>query len=71
MKNHPNNIGLPEGSRRRQAKKLKVLAKEIANNNIQVEGHPHSPLEDARASMNLYRMLQGFPKIVYRDMAVA
>lgn len=72
MKNHPNNIGLPEGSKRRQAKKLKVLAKEIANNNIQMNHITgHSPLEDARASMNLYRISRGLPKIVYRDMAVA
>lgn len=72
MKNHPNNIGLPEGSKRRQAKKLKILAKEIANNNIQMpEKMGHSPLEDARASMNLYRISQGFTKIVYDDMAVA
>jgi len=73
MKNHPTNIGLLEGSkRRRQAKKLKILAKEIANNNIQMPGKMgHSPLEDARASMNLYRISQGFPKIVYDDMAVA
>ena len=78
MKNHPDNIDLPEDSKRRQAKKLKVLAKEIANNNIQknvrnASGKPkgHSPLEDARASMNLYRISQGFPKIVYHNMAVA
>lgn len=64
---------------RRKAKKLKELAAEVGNNIqknvINANGKPlkkgHSPLEDARASMNLYRISQGFPKIVYDDMAVA
>ena len=61
-----------KGKVKRIPKKLSVLAKTIANNNIQVPGKMgHSPLEDARASMNLYRISQGYPKIVYDDMAVA
>ena len=71
---------LPNGTVQisRVAKKLKVLAKNIANNNIQkneinANGNPkgHSPLEDARASMNLYRISQGMPKILYDNMTIA
>ena len=78
MRNHPDNEELPEGSRRKQAKKLKVLAMEIARDNIQkvttnASGRQrstgHSPLEDARASMNLYRIANGFTKALYRNMA--
>ncbi len=47
----------------REAKKLKYLAKEIAGNNIQVSGRPHDPTEDARASMNLYRIFCGYGKL--------
>lgn len=54
----------------RQARKLKVIAKEFANNNIQMPGRTgHSPLEDARASMNLYRVAFGYPKIRYANMS--
>lgn len=56
----------------RRPKKLKVLAKEIANNNIQrMNKTGHSPLEDARASMNIYRMSLGYPKIKYTNMSTA
>lgn len=47
----------------REAKKLKHLAKEIAGNNIQVSGRSHDPTEDARASMNLYRIFCGYHKL--------
>lgn len=79
MQNGQHHI-LPNGSSKitRVPRKLKVLAKEIANNNIQknernASGKPkgHSPLEDARASMNLYRIAYGFPKTTYADMAIA
>ena len=61
----------------RQAKKLQELAAEIGNNiqkiNINANGKPlkkgHSPLEDARASMNLFRTYIGLGKAVYRNMA--
>jgi RNA exonuclease 4 len=48
----------------RGAKKLKDLIKEITGNNIQVEGRPHSPLEDARAAMSLYRVFFNYPKLI-------
>jgi hypothetical protein len=72
---------------RRKAKKLKELAAEIGNNiqkNVKnANGNPlknengnplkegHSPVEDARASMNLYRMSHSppFPKAEYGNMA--
>ena len=63
-KAHPNIPGLL------QAKKLKLLAKEIAGNSIQKnDGRGHSPLEDARASMNLYRINFMYPKVVYGNMS--
>jgi len=78
MKNHPENFNLPESQRRKQAKKLKLLAMELAGNNIQknernARGNKkgHSPLEDARASMNLFRIEKGIDKIIYENMAVA
>jgi RNA exonuclease 4 len=50
----------------KQPRKLKNLAKSIANNNIQMADRiGHSPLEDARASMNLYRISLGYPKVMY------
>jgi RNA exonuclease 4 len=54
---------------------LKKLASRVAQNEIQQEknknGKPksHSPLEDARAAMNIYRIHNKFPKIVYNNMA--
>lgn len=64
MKDHPYLPGV------KQAKKLKVLAKEIAGNSIQQESrNGHSPLEDARASMNIYRLSIFYPKIVYENMS--
>ena len=57
---------------KKQARKLKVIAKEFANNNIQSElKDGHSPVEDARASMNLYRVEMGYPKVVYENMSRA
>ena len=54
----------------RQARKLKAISKEFANNNIQREDREgHSPLEDARASMNLYRLAFSYPKITYTNMS--
>jgi hypothetical protein len=64
MKDHPFRPG------EKQAKKLKVLAKEIAGNSIQQETKTgHSPLEDARASMNIYRLSLSYPKVVYENMS--
>jgi hypothetical protein len=64
MSNDPRRPGF------KRARKLKVLAKEFANNNIQLESREgHSPLEDARASMNLYRMSLNYPKVVYANMS--
>jgi hypothetical protein len=58
----------PYGSRR--PRKLKALAMEFAGNNIQTsEQGGHSPLEDARASMNLYRLSLGYPKVHYTNMS--
>jgi RNA exonuclease 4 len=51
------------GRLQREARKLKHLAKEFANNNIQIPGHTHNPTEDTRASMNLYRIFCGYPKL--------
>lgn len=57
---------------KKQPRKLKVIAKEFANNNIQSElKQGHSPVEDARASMNLYRVEMGYPKVVYENMSRA
>jgi len=65
----------------REAKKLQELAAEIGNNIQKIvknaNGKPlkkgHSPLEDARASMNLYRVAHfGIEsKIPYHNMALA
>ena len=53
-----------------QAKKLKELYKEMTGNNIQLNtGTGHSPLEDARASMNLYRLACGSQKVYYNNMS--
>jgi hypothetical protein len=56
----------------KQARKLKNLAAEIGNI-IQVAKNDrkgHSPVEDARASMNLYRhYVLRLPKVEYRNMA--
>jgi hypothetical protein len=46
----------------RGARRLVEITKEFANNNIQVPGRSHNPLEDAKASMNLYRIYFGYPK---------
>jgi hypothetical protein len=64
MKDHLYIPGL------KQAKRLKVIAKEFADDNIQQENKGHSPLEDARASMNLYRLSLFYPKIIYNDMSI-
>ena len=62
MKNHPS-FG-------RSARRLKEISKEFANNNIQSNMKSgHSPLEDARASMNLYRMYFDYDKIRYENMS--
>ncbi len=64
QQNHPGIPGL------KQPRKLKAIAKEFANNNIQLNTKSgHSPLEDARASMNLYRISFGYPKIKYANMS--
>lgn len=66
QQDHPHIPGL------KQARKLKVIAKEFANNNIQLNSKTgHSPLEDARASMNLYRISFGYPKVTYESMSRA
>jgi RNA exonuclease 4 len=66
MQNSKTQVG------KKQARKLKVIAKEFANNNIQSElKDGHSPVEDARASMNLYRVEMGYPKVVYENMSRA
>lgn len=60
-KNHP--------TLKRAPRKLKEIAKEFAGNNIQLpDREGHSPLEDARAAMNLYRIFNSYPKIEYRNM---
>jgi hypothetical protein len=60
-KNHSTLIRAP--------RKLKEIAKEFAGNNIQLaERTGHSPLEDARAAMNLYRIFYSYPKVEYRNM---
>jgi hypothetical protein len=65
LQNHPY---IPD---KRQPRKLKAISKEFANNNIQKEDKTgHSPLEDARASMNLYRIAFLYPKIVYTNMSL-
>ncbi len=58
----------------RAPRKLKELAAEIGNN-IQIEPNDpsapkgHSPVEDARASMNLYRRyVLGLPRVRYTNM---
>lgn len=62
--NHPRVPGI------RQPRKLKALAFDFANNNIQrPDKDGHSPLEDARASMNLFRLDAGYPKISYINMS--
>ena len=64
MKDHPFIPG------KKQAKKLKVIAKEFAGNSIQQETKTgHSPLEDARASMNLFRVSLFYPKVIYENMS--
>jgi RNA exonuclease 4 len=64
LQNHPFIPG------KKQPRKLKVISKEFANNNIQKSDKTgHSPLEDARASMNLYRLSFSYPKIIYENMA--
>lgn len=61
---HPKNPDI------KQPRKLKALAKEFANNNIQLNTQKgHNPIEDARASMNLYRLSLGYPKIHYTNMS--
>jgi DNA polymerase III epsilon subunit-like protein len=45
------------------AKKLKELAAEIGNNIQKNNGRGHSPLEDARAAMNLYRLFNNYKKM--------
>ena len=52
-----------------QARKLKNLAEEIGNNIQQNTGKGHSPLEDARASMNLYRNACRVEKLYYNNMS--
>lgn len=60
----------PYDPTRLQPRKLKALAKEFADNNIQQNtAKGHNPLEDARASMNLYRLAFGYPKIIYENMS--
>lgn len=55
---------------KRQPRKLKAISKEFANNNIQkADKTGHSPLEDARASMNLYRLAFSYPKVSYANMS--
>jgi Exonuclease len=52
--------------------KLKTLTKIVTGNDIQTnEKEGHSPLEDARASMNLYRIANGYPKVEYKNMSKA
>jgi ribosomal protein L15 len=59
---HKPDIRLP--------RKLKAIAKEFSNNNIQSNTKTgHSPLEDARASMNLYRIYYGYDKKTYKNMS--
>jgi hypothetical protein len=50
------------------AQKLKHLASKIGNNIQKNNGKGHSPLEDARASMNLYRVHNSYEKIPFKNM---
>jgi len=53
-----------------QPSKLKNMAKLLAGNDIQKPSKiGHSPLEDARASMNLYRISLGYTKKFYANMS--
>jgi len=53
-----------------KARRLKEIYKEMTGNNIQLNtGTGHSPLEDARASMNLYRFACGAEKVYYNNMS--
>lgn len=64
LQNHPYIPG------KKQPRKLKVISKEFANNNIQnIDKTGHSPLEDARASLNLYRLAFSYPKVIYSNMS--
>jgi DNA polymerase III alpha subunit (gram-positive type) len=47
----------------RGARSLKNITKTFVGNNIQQEGKPHSPVEDAISSMNLYRVSLNYPKL--------
>lgn len=60
---------LPEYLRNNgSAQKLKLLASKIGNNIQKSNGKGHSPLEDARASMNLYRVHNKYDKIIFKNM---
>ena len=62
MKNHPYL--------KRAPRRLQEIAKEYAGNEIQMADKTgHSPLEDARAAMNLYRIFYSYPKINYKNMS--
>jgi hypothetical protein len=62
MKNHPYL--------KRAPRRLQEIAKEYAGNEIQMADKTgHSPLEDARAAMNLYRIFNSYPKINYKNMS--
>mmetsp|Transcript_26108 Transcript_26108/g.72840 ORF Transcript_26108/g.72840 Transcript_26108/m.72840 type:complete len:518 (+) Transcript_26108:86-1639(+) len=52
-----NNVCLPHNSCY-GPRKLKSLAKEYLNVDIQVENKPHCPREDALAALQLYRLVQ-------------
>lgn len=58
---------------RRNPYKLKELAARIGNNIQRANRTGHSPLEDARASMNLFRTFAGLDKVDYtgRNMSNA
>lgn len=62
MKNHPYL--------KRAPRRLQEIAKEYAGNEIQMADKTgHSPLEDARAAMNLYRIFYSYPKVNYKNMS--
>lgn len=56
-----------------RARKLRNISLEFTGNKIQnyknIKGDGHSPLEDARASMNLFRIEYLHPKIKYNNMS--
>lgn len=52
-----NSMSRNGGSGKKRARKLKDLAKEYCNIDIQIEGQSHCSIDDARAAMELYKVV--------------